>query len=136
MKIGSFEAYFQPDPNVVVLRGLGQHVVVTSRVGQVHDFMIEDAAEIATKCVEYEKATPQTFVRLRRYWGDNSHGNGCATVQVLHSKDVKVAPASFTFPDATSNGQSLVVDITAKVENIHADRFEPNGSLYYENDPD
>ncbi len=80
-----FQVYFTPDPNVVVLRGRGQHLILTTRTGEVKDFMVEDAAKVAMACTAYEKLNEAIYVRLRHYWGDNSHGTAVGYVDVLHS---------------------------------------------------
>jgi len=131
MEIGPFEAYFQPDPNVVVLRGQGQHVIVTSRLGQVHDFMLQDAAEVAEQCIAFEKAMPNVRLRLRSYWGDNAHGNGLARVDVLYPKGMEIDPRMFDFATQSRNGQSITVSIEPHLVNLDADRFEPNSTTFY-----
>jgi len=134
MKIGTdFEAYFQSSPNVVVLRGHKQHVVVTSRCGEVHDFMLEDAAEVARLCAKYEAEGYASHVRLRNYWGDNSHGNGRASVHVIVSSEKQKGVASrFEWPSTTKNGQTLDVDVRETEESTGSDRFEANDEAFYE----
>ena len=128
-----FEAYFQSSPNLVVLRGMGQHVQVTSRTGEVKDFMLEDAAELARLCTKYEKEGYAQYVRLRRYWGDNSHGNGAASVHVIVSKDAKGDPEErLAWPSTTKNSQSLTVELRVSEENVGSDRFEANAELFYD----
>jgi len=135
MKDPNFEAYFQSSPNVVVVRGMGQHVVVTARTGQVHDFMLDDAAEVARSCKKYEAEGYAPYVRLRRYWGDNSHGNGRASVHVIVSKDAQTFDVGrLTWPFTTKNGQSLDVDVRVTEESTGSDRFEANAEDFYNED--
>lgn len=127
MKINEhFEAYFQ-SPGKACLRGLDQFVVVTTRDGQIHDFMLQDAAEIAEVCHKAEKNS-KGFVRLRSYWADNSKGNAQAKVDFLLDRDT----IEVDFPYTTKNGQSLDVDKTTHEDlNLDSDHFEPNSEARF-----
>jgi hypothetical protein len=137
MKDPNFEGYFQMNPNQAVVRGMGQHVQVTSRTGEVKEFMLDDAAEVAQRCKKYEAEGYARYVRLRTYWGDNSHGNGRAVVHVILDKDAKTFdPARLVWPTTTKNGQSLDVTVHVTEENVGSDRFEANAEGFYKGLPE
>lgn len=130
-----FKVFFGWNPNQAVARGFGQHVQVTSRDGEVQDFMISDACELAKICDEHEKAQARgVYVRLRRYWGDNSNGHAIATVQVLGPQRF-LDKILLKFPETTDEGQSLTVELTKiPSETVLDDHFEPNAAHFYPKD--
>jgi hypothetical protein len=137
MKDPNFEAYFQTSPNLVVVRGMGQYIQVSSRTGEVHEFMLDDAAEVAQLCKKYEVETKGAYVRMRTYWGDNSHGNGRAIVHVIVDKGAQTFDQSrFKWPVTTKNGQSLDVTVFVTEESTGSDRFETNSERFYKNLPE
>lgn len=129
-----FRAYFQMNPNQVVVRGRKQHVQVTSRDGEVHEFMLQDAAQVAGLCADLERDHVNCRVRLRRFWGDNSKGNARAEVQVIlpqrdNSSDLD--PKAFQWPSTTANGQNLAVEVEVWEKNLGSDHFEANAEEFY-----
>jgi hypothetical protein len=142
MSEDKFDVHYDWNPNKVLVRGQGQHVQVTSRNGEVKAFMIEDAIAVARQCMTWERelSTREApiYVRLRRFWGDNGHGNARAYIQVIASADVldKLDKAKVAFGGTTRNSQSLDVKIRHQPELVFSDRFEPNAEAFYDVDTD
>jgi hypothetical protein len=128
-------SYYQTSPNQVVVRGLGQHVQVTSRSGEVKEFMVEDAIELARLCAAHESEVKRSgvLVRLRHYWGDNQHGNGRAVVHVMVEKRSTNGVPTFAWPQTTKNQQTLDVEVRVSEEDLGSDRFEGNAETFYQN---
>jgi hypothetical protein len=104
MEINGFQVFFGQSPGKAVVRGPGQFVQITSRDGCVHDFMLEDAVELARVCTGFE--SPNVWVKLRSFWGDNSSGSALARVQVLLGDPLR-DPRSFDWSPTTGHGRGL-----------------------------
>jgi hypothetical protein len=129
MEISGYHVFFGNSPGQAVVRGPGQFTRVTSRDGCVHDFMLEDAIDLAKICRGFENRQ-NIWVKLRAFWGDNSNGSALAKVQIL----VGDPTATFDtppFPPTTQHGQCLRVEVEHLRVKV-GDHFEPLGAEFYD----
>jgi len=128
MEISGYQVFFGGNPGQAVVRGPGQFTVVTSRDGCVHDFMLEDAIGLARVCTGFE--SPNVWVKLRSFWGDNSSGTASARVQVLLG-DPHRDPREFPWSPTTGSGQAIHVEVDVTRVLSFSDHFEPLAEEFY-----